>query len=156
MGRLYFLVGVYIARIEENVEIKRSVEKVFAYTTEANSWPSWQSIIREAEQTSPGTMCVGAMFKGTSRMMGISMKWTGKVTEYESNKNWAKNISYGSMIIEEHVTYDPTKEGVKFTIVYDVRAGGFLKLFSPIVINSMRKETQKSLNNLKNIFESQT
>lgn len=145
-----------MARIEESAEIKRPVEKVFAYTTEAKSWPKWQSIIMEAEQTSQGPMCVGATFKGISRMMGLSLKWTAKVTEYESNRKWAKNIACGSMIIEEHVNYDPVEGGIEFTIVYDMKVGGFLKLFSPMVASSMRKETKKSLTNLKSILEAQT
>jgi len=145
-----------MARIEESVEIKRPVDKVFAYTTEAKGWPKWQSIIMEAEQTSQGPMCVGTTFKGTSRMMGLSMKWTAKVTEYEPNRKWAKNITCGSMIIEEHVTYDPIEGGIKFTIVYDMKVGGFLKLFSPMVVSSTRKETKKSLSNLKSILEAQT
>jgi len=145
-----------MARIEESVEIKRPVDEVFAYTTEAKSWPKWQSIIMEAEQTSQGPVRVGTTFKGTSRMMGLSMKWTAKVTEYEPNRKWAKNITCGSMIIEEHVTYDPIEGRIKFTIVYDMKVGGFLKLFSPMVVSSMRKETKKSLSNLKSILEAQT
>ena len=145
-----------MARIEESVEIKRPIDKVFAYTTDAKSWPKWQSIIVEAEQTSQGPMSVGTTFKGTSRMMGLSMNWTAKVTEYESNKKWGKNITSGSMIFEEHVTYNPIEGGIKFTIVYDTKVGGFLKLFSPMVVSSMRKETKKSLSNLKTILEAQT
>jgi uncharacterized membrane protein len=145
-----------MARIEDSVEIKRPVDKVFDYTTEAKSWSKWQSIIMEAEQTSQGPMYVDTTFKGISRMMGLSMKWTAKVTEYEPNRKWAKNITCGSMIIEEHVTYDPIEEGrIKFTIVYNMKVGGFLKLFSPMVVNSMRKETKKSLSNLKSILEAQ-
>ena len=145
-----------MARIQESVEIKRPVDKVFAYTTEAKSWPGWQSIIMEAEQTSQEPMCVGTTFKGTSRMMGLSMKWTAKVTEYEQNRKWAKIIACGSMIIEEHVTYDSREGRTGFTIVYDMKVGGFLKLFSPMVVSSMRKETKKSLGNLKSMLEAQT
>lgn len=144
-----------MARIEESVEIKRPAENVFTYTTEAESWPKWQSFIMEAEQTSQGQIGVGTTFKGTNRMMGLSMKWTAKATEYEPNTKWAKNITCGSMIIEEHVTYDPTEGHVKFTIVYDMKVGGFLKLFSPMVVSTMRKETKKSLSNLKSILEAQ-
>ena len=145
-----------MARIEESVEIKRPVGDVFAYTTEAKSWPEWQSIITEAEQTSQGPWGVGTTFKGTSRMMGLSMKWTAKATEYEPNKKWGKNITCGSMTIEEHVTYEPIEERIRFTIVYDMKVGGLLKLFSPMVVSSMRKETKKSLSDLKSILEAQT
>ena len=142
-----------MARIEESIEIKRPVDKVFAYTTEAKNWPKWQSFIPEAEQTSLGPMNIGTAFKGVSRMMGRSMKWTAIATEYESNKKWGKNITCESLTIEEHVTYNPVEGGTTFTILYDMKAGGFLKLLSPVMAGSMRKETRKSLGNLKSILE---
>ena len=144
-----------MARIEESVEINSPVDKVFVYTTQAESWPKWQSFIPAAEQTSQGDMDVGTTFKGTNKMMGLSMKWDAKVTEYELNRKWAKNITCGSMTVEEHMTYDPIEAGTRFTILYDMKVGGFLKLFSPMIIRSMRQETKKSLNQLKSILESQ-
>ena len=145
-----------MARIEESVEIRCPADKVFAYTSEAKSWPEWQSIIIEAEQTSQGPVCIGATFKGITRMMGRSMKWTAEATEYELNKNWAKKITSGGLSISEYMTYDPIEGGTKFTIKYDMKAGGFLKLFSPMIVSTMRKETEKSLNDLKNILEART
>ncbi|HJX23246.1 MAG TPA: SRPBCC family protein [Candidatus Bathyarchaeia archaeon] len=142
-----------MARIEESIEIKCPVDNVFAYTTDAKNWPKWQSFIPEAEQTSQGPMNVGATFKGVSRMMGRSMKWTAIATEYESNKKWGKNITCGNMAIEEHVTYNPVEGATAFTIVYDMKVGGFLKLLLPVMAGSMRKETKKSLGNLKRILE---
>jgi hypothetical protein len=144
-----------MARIEESVQIHCPVDKVFAYTTVAKSWPEWQSIITEAQQTSQGPMDVGTTFKGTTRMMGLSMKWTAKVMEYEPNRKWVKNITSGSIIIEERMTYDRLEAGINFTIVYDIKVGGFFKLFSPMVVSSMRKETKKSLSDLKGIVEAQ-
>jgi uncharacterized membrane protein len=148
--------GEYVARIEESVEIKCPVEKVFAYTTDAKGWPKWQSIIMEAEQTSQGPWSVGTTFKGITRLMGLSMKWTAKATEYEPDKRWTKSIISGSICIEEKVTYVPIEGGTEFSMAYDMRVGGVFKLFSPMVVSSMRKETKKSLTNLKSILEAQT
>jgi uncharacterized protein YndB with AHSA1/START domain len=142
-----------MVRIEESIEIKRPVDKVFAYTTDAKNWPKWQSFMPEAQQTSQGLVNIGATFKGVSRMMGRSMKWTAIATEYESDKKWGKKISSGTLAIEEHITYNPVEGGTVFTIHYDMKAGGFLKLLSPVIANSMRKETKKSLGNLKSILE---
>ena len=145
-----------MARIEESVEIKCPVDKVFAYTTDAENWPKYQSIILESEQTSPGPWSVGTTFKGITRLMGLNMKWTAKATEYEPNVKWTKNIASGSITINEHVTYEPVDGRVKFTIVYDMKVGGLMKLFSPMIVSSMRRETKKSLGNLKSILEAQT
>jgi uncharacterized membrane protein len=145
-----------MARIEDSIVIKRSVDKVFAYTTDAKNWPKWQSFIPEAEQTSQGPVKVDATFKGVSRVMGRSMKWTAVATEYESNEKWAKNIASGNVAIEEHMTYSPVEGGTAFTIEYNMKAGGFLKLLLPMMARSMSKETKKSLGNLKTILESST
>ena len=144
-----------MARIEESVEIKRPIDRVLAYTTDAKSWPKWQSILPEAEQTSQGPVGVGTTFKGISRMMGLSMKWTAKATEYEPTKRFGKNITSVGMIVEQHNTYDPIEGHVKFTIVYNMKVRGIFKLFSPMLVSSMRKELKKSLSNLKSVLEAQ-
>jgi len=142
-------------RIEESVEIKCTIDKVFAYTTDAKSWPKWQSILPEAEQTSQGPVSIGTTFKGTVHMMGLSMKWTAKVTEYEPTKRFGKNITSAGMIIEQHNAYESIEGHVKFTIVYNMKVRGIFKLFSPMLISSMRKELKKSLSNLKVVLEAQ-
>ncbi len=144
-----------MARIEESIEIKSPVDKVFAYTTDAKSWPKWQPF-PEAEQTSPGPMGVGTTTKGKIHMMGLNMKWTAKVTEYEPNRKFGKNISSGPITNEQHNTYTPIEGGTKFTIVYDMKAGGIMKLLSPVVVSSVRKALKKAFSNLKGILETQT
>jgi len=145
-----------MAVIEESIHIKRPVDKVFTYTIDSRNWPIWQSIIIEAEQTSKGTMGIGTAFKGVVRMMGLSMNWTAEVKEYEQNTKWTKNITYTGMYISEHVTYDPVGELTIFTIRYDMKLSGFMKLFSPMIVSTMHKETTKSLAQLKSILETQT
>ena len=142
-----------MSKIEEGVDIHCPVEKAFAFTTEAGSWYKWQSIITEAEQTSKGPVGIGTTFKGSSRLMGRTMKWTAKATEYEPLRKFGKNITSGSVFIDQHNTYNPTEGGVRFTIAYDVKVNGFLKLLSPMMVSSMRKELQKSLITLKQVLE---
>ena len=142
-----------MARIEESVEIKCPADKVFTYVMDAKSWPKWHSAMLEAEGTSPGQMGVGTTFRGANRVMGRRMEWSSKVTEYELNKMWRENITSGSTQIEEHWTFDPVEGGTKFTLVYEMKVGGFLKLFSPMVVSTMRKETKGNLSNLKSILE---
>jgi len=144
-----------MARIEESVEIKRPADKVFAYTTDAKNCPKWQSILPQSEQTSQGPVGVGTTFKGKCHMMGLTLDWTAKATECEPNKKFGRNITSAAMLIEQHSTYSPTAEGVKFNFVYDIKVRGVFNLFSPMLISTIRKELKKSLGNLKGILESQ-
>jgi hypothetical protein len=142
-----------MSRIEESVEIHCPVEKAFAFTTDAGSWSTWRTIIPEAEQTSKGPVGVGTTFKGTNHLMGRTMKWTAQATEYETNRKFGKTITAGSVVIEQHNTYITTKDGVKFTIVQDMKVKGLLKLLSPMIVSSMQKDLKKSLGTLKQILE---
>ena len=142
-----------MSRIEESVEIHCPVEKAFAFTTDAGSWSTWLTFIPEAEQTSKGPVGVGTTFKGTNHLMGRTMKWTAQATEYETNRKFGKNITSGSVVIEQHNTYIPAKDGVKFTIVYDMKVKGLLKLLSPMIVSSMQKGLKKSFGTLKQILE---
>jgi len=142
-----------MARIKESVDIRCPVEKAFAFTIGAASWSKWRPMLPEAEQTSKGQVGVGTTFKGTSRMMGRTIGWTAKATEYELNKKFGKNITAGSVFVEQHNIYTPTKEGLKFTIMCDVTVNGFLKLLSPMLVSSLHKDLKESLGNLKRILE---
>jgi uncharacterized protein YndB with AHSA1/START domain len=145
--------GEYMGKIEESVEINLPVDKVFIYTTDAKSWPKWHAAIPEAEQTSQGQMGVGTTFKGKGRMMGMTSKWTAKTTEYEPDKKWGKIIDSGSVIIDDKLLFDSTDKGTKFTMVYDVKVSGFLKLLSSMIMSSMHKQLKLDLINLKRILE---
>jgi uncharacterized protein YndB with AHSA1/START domain len=145
-----------MARIEESIIIKCPVEKVFTYTTEAKSWPKWHGTMPEAEQTSQGQIGVGTTFRGTNRAMGQTSEWTGKVTEYEPHKRWGKVIDSKSTIIDNKLIFDPTEGGTRFTMLWDVKVSGFLKLLSPMILSLMRKQLKVDLINLKSILEAQT
>ncbi len=142
-----------MARIEESIEIRCPAEKAFAFTTDAKNWNRWQTIIPEAEQTSPGPVGIGTTFRGTNRMMGRTMQWTATAIEFEPAKKFGKNIVSGPVRIEQHDTYVPTKEGTRFILSYDVTVNGFMKLISPLIVGTMQKELRKSLGNLKEILE---
>lgn len=145
-----------MAIIEESIIIKCPVEKLFAYTTEAKSWPKWHGTIPEAEQTSQGQVGIGTTFRGKTRMMGQTSKWTAKLTEYQPYKRWGKVIDSGSIIIDDKLIFNPIEGGTRFTMVYDVTASGFLKLLSPMIISSMRKQLKTDVINLKNILDTRS
>jgi hypothetical protein len=83
------------------------------------------------------------------------MEWTGRATEYEPSSKFRKEITSGSVFIDQYNTYNPTETGMRFTLAYNLKVGGPLMLLSPMLVHSMRKELKQSLNNLKSILETQ-
>ena len=144
-----------MGRIEESIEIKSPVDKVFAYTTVAKDWPKWHDYIPEAEQTSHGPVGIDTTFKGKTRMWGLTLEWTGKVIEYDPVKRWRLIVDARSVSTDEKLTFDAAETGTRFTIVYDIKIGGLLKLLASRVDSSLRKRWKLGLISLKNILEAQ-
>jgi uncharacterized protein YndB with AHSA1/START domain len=148
--------GNQMARIEVSVEINRPIEQVFAYVTDIKNLSKWDSAILEVEQTSSGQIGIGTTFKGANKVIGRRMPWTSKVTDCGSNQKWSETISSGKTSIDLYWTFESIGRGTKFIEVYDMKIGGFLKLFAPMITSSTRKGLKKSLGNLKSILEPQT
>jgi hypothetical protein len=144
-----------MSRIIERVDIKCPVNKVFAYTLDVKSWPKWQVFIREPEQTSQGQIRIGTTFMWITHMMGLSVKSTAKVINFELNKRWSENMVTPRAIIEGHLFFDPIERGTQFTLRCNMMLSGYLKLFSSMFVRSMRKQMKVALKNIKSILEAQ-
>jgi uncharacterized protein YndB with AHSA1/START domain len=145
-----------MARIEESVEINRPIDQVFAYVTDIKNLSKWEPAILEVEQTSSGQIGIGTTFKGANKVMGRGMPFTSKVTDYLPNKKWSETISSGSTLIDLYWTFDSVGGGTKFIEVYDMKIGGFLRLFSSMIIGSMRRQLKLDLSKLKSTLETQS
>jgi len=119
--------------------------------------PKWHASVTEPEQTSQGPIGIGTTLRWTNHMMGLRMKTTAKVTEYEPNKKWSLDFTVGgSAAVENHMFFDPIEGGTRFTLRYDMKVSGFFKLFSPLIARSVRKLVKGALNSIKTILEAQT
>ncbi len=139
--------------LEENIFINCPVDKVFAFTADVNNWTKWQRTATACKQTSLGQIGIGTTYSWVNKTMGLKVKTVAKVTEYELNKKWSKNIISGGTVVEDCMFFDPIEKGTKFTLRYDMKVGGFLKLLSPMIISSTRKSMKEAVNNLKNSLE---
>lgn len=145
-----------MSKIEANVEIKRPVERVFAYLTDVKSRPKWEPAMLEIEQTYGAEWAVGAKFRGINVVMGRRMPWTAELKEYEPNKNILMNIISEMSSIKERFSLDPVEGGTKLNIVYTLELCGFAKLIAPAVMGTLKKQVSENLVRLKGILEAQT
>jgi len=139
--------------VRESVIIKRPAEQVYAYVTDLKNLPQWEPAILEVEQTSSGDLGVGTTYRGVNKMMGMRMNWTSIVNECEPNKKWSETIISGGSRIDEHLDFDSVDGSTKFTLAYDMKAGGILRLLSPLITSTTRKQLKENLGNLKRILE---
>ena len=142
-----------MVKMQKTQIFKCPVDRAFTFITDMNNLTQWETNMSDVEILTPGELGVGSKFSGKAKVMGMRMKWIAEITGWESNKRYAEKISSGSSVINVQLLFEPTDTGTKLSMVREMEMGGFMKLLSPIMTNMIRKQSDESFENLKNILE---
>jgi uncharacterized protein YndB with AHSA1/START domain len=142
-----------MATTQASIDIKRTPESIFAYMTDSKNRPRWDTSMIEMEQTSAGPKGVGTTYRGAYRMVGARRTWTAKLNRFDPNKAVSYTITSGSLQVQQEVTLVPVEAGTKLNFGIELRLHGLLKLFTPMIIRTVNRQTRANLGRLKNILE---
>jgi carbon monoxide dehydrogenase subunit G len=120
-------------RVEVSVTIQRPLEDVFAYITNFENNPRWQSGMQECRFTSEPPLRVGSTYKQVARFLGQRIESTFEVLEYEPNRMIRFHSTSGTFPIRIMRAVEPAGNGTKVTAVIEGDPGGLLKLAAPLV-----------------------
>jgi len=141
-------------RVENSVVINQPIEEVFAFVSNTENGPLWQTQVQEAKVTSDGPFGVGSTTAQTAHFLGRGIETEGEITEYEQNRKIAWKSTSGPIPGEGQNTFEAVGEGqTKFTLTAELDIGGFFKLAEPLVARSARRQMEANLDNLKDILE---
>src|SRR5215207_3985490 len=139
---------------EHSVVIDRPIEEVFAFVTDPNNDPLWQSTSLETEQTSEGAVDVGATFRNTSKLLGRRIESTMEVTENEPPRRQYVRITSGPIPGEGCYLFEPADGGsTRFTQTFEAEVGGFFRLAEPLVERAISRQTEADMATLKDLLE---
>ena len=142
-------------REERSVVIDRLVEEVFAFATDPNNDPLWQSTSLETEQTSEGPLDVGATLRNTSKFLGRRIESTFEVTENESPHRQCVRVTSGPIPGSGCYLFESADGGsTRFTQIFEAEMGGFFRLAEPLVGRALRRQMQADMATLKDLLES--
>jgi uncharacterized membrane protein len=140
--------------IRASIIINKTVDEVFAHVTDVKTWSHWEAGLLKAEQTSDGPISVGTTFKGMNQALGQRMEWTSEVTNYTPCESWGQKIISKGWSTEEGLAFEPFQgSATKFSLVSELKMGGLLRLFAPLITRKMQKQIESNLVRLKNILE---
>src|ERR671917_1257327 len=143
-------------REEHTVVIERSVEEVFAFTTDPNNESLWQSTSLETEQTSEGEVEVGTTFRNTSKFLGRRIESTYQVTENDSPHKQCVRITSGPLPGAACYLFELADGGsTRFTQTFETEVGGFFRLAEPLVGRAIRRQTEADMATLKDMLEAE-
>jgi uncharacterized protein YndB with AHSA1/START domain len=141
-------------REEHTVVIERSVEAVFAFTTDPNNESLWQSTSLETEQTSEGEVDVGTTFRNTSKFLGRRIESTYQVTENDPPHKQCIRITSGPISGAACYLCEPADGGsTRFTQNFETEVGGFFRLAEPLVARAIRRQMEADMATLKDLLE---
>ena len=139
-------------KLEDNVIIHQSPDKVFAFTTDIKNNPRWQSDILEIEQITHGTFGRGSAYRCVNIFMGQRFESEATVSEYIPTQKCSYQIKAGSINAENSFIYEPINGSTKFTTRINLRLG-FLSLAAGLFKRTAKEQIKNDLNRLKNILE---
>ena len=142
-------------REEHSVVIVRPVEEVFAFATDPNNDPLWQSTSLETEQTSEGPLDVGATLRNTSKFLGRRIESTFEVTENEPPHRQCMRVTSGPIPGSGCYLFESADGGsTRFTQIFEAEVGGFFRLAEPLVGRALLRQMQADMATLKDLLES--
>jgi uncharacterized protein YndB with AHSA1/START domain len=140
-----------VIRIEFTTDVDRPPSEVFAYLTDAESLPEWQSGAVEARWE--GEKAPGAHVTEVRKFLGRRMESELEVTEYEPDRRFALKVLSGPVPFSVEHTLEPRDGGTRLTFVGEGEPGGFFKLAEPIVARTAERQFKGDFETLKDVLE---
>ena len=141
-------------RFQFSLDIARPPAEVFAYVTDADRLPEWQSSAVEAQWQ--GEKAPGARIREVRKFLGRRMDSELEVTEYEPDRLFGLKTLSGPVPFSVHQTLEPSDGGTRLTFVGEGEPGGFFKLAEPVVGRVAERQFKNDFETMKDILEGRT
>lgn len=140
-----------MVRIEFSVDVNRPPSEVFAYLTDADRLPEWQSGAVEAQWE--GEKARGAHIREVRKFLGRRMETKLEVTEYEPDRRFALRAVSGPVPFSVTQVLEPRDGGTRLSFSGEGEPGGFFKLAETIVARVAERQFKNDFETMKDILE---
>jgi mannose-6-phosphate isomerase-like protein (cupin superfamily) len=141
-------------RIAQNVDIRCSLEEVFAFVADPRNDTHWTPAVEEVHKTSEGPLGAGTMFEAVFRLLGRRFVATFKIAEYEPNRKVVlEPPTSGPVQLVGTRSVEVVPGGARLSITIEGRTGGFFRVAEPIFARLASRQLKASLADLKDLLE---
>lgn len=143
--------------IDESIVIDRGRSEVFAFATDPDNVPLFNSNMISFEQLTEGPVGKGTRNRGSVRVVGKTIEWVTEVTEFEPDRRYVSRSVESPVGFELDIKYEDANGGTKVTWHQesDTYGGFFGKLADPLVTRMYGKDVRSNLEKLKELIEAQ-
>ncbi|MDQ3662413.1 MAG: SRPBCC family protein [Actinomycetota bacterium] len=140
-------------RFEITEVVDRPAEEVFAYLTDPEKLPEWQSMVSESRQDSSGLMSVGTRVTNVRNFLGRRIESQAEVTAYESPRRFDLRVVSGPVPFQISHTLEPREGTTIVKVEAQGEPGGFFKLAEPLVGRQAERQFKNDFATLKDLLE---
>jgi uncharacterized membrane protein len=140
-------------RIVTEVEINCPSDEVFAYISNFENNPQWQSGQVSATFTSDGPLRVGSTYDQVAKFLDRTIVSEFEVLEYEPGHRIKASSTSGSFPITFTRIVEPDDGGAAVKAIIEGDASGFFKLAEPLMARLVQRSVDSDYQNLKQIME---
>ncbi len=144
-----------MVRAQESIFVERPIEEVFAYLTDLERVPEWQTNVLFLQLQS-GTMRAGAKLVELRKFLGRRVESIVEVTEYEPPYRYTIAVQSGPIPFEISNVLSETEGGTRIDAAIEGEPGRFFGLVEWRVVKAVERELWNSLATLKDILEART
>ena len=141
--------------VEIDILINRPSEEVFAYIAHFPNNVHWQSGVKEATITSPDPFGVGSTYTQISQFLGKQIVFNFEITAYEAHHLVEFKTVSGSFPVKIRRAVEPVNShSTRVIAIIEGEAGGFFRLFAPLLDWMTKRSIQGDYARLKHLLES--
>jgi uncharacterized protein YndB with AHSA1/START domain len=142
-----------VVRADASILVERPIEEVFAYLTDLECVPEWQTNVLFLQLDVPGRLRVGARLIELRKFLGRKVESVVEVTEYDPPHRYTTRVQSGPIPFEISNVFSEAEGGTRIDAAVEGEPGRFFGLVEWRVVKAVERELWNSLATLKDILE---
>jgi len=144
----------YSMRVEESIEINRSLQEVFDYVSDVGNYPEWMAHALEVRKDTAGPPQQGDRFTLAIESVGRRFETPYERSTYVANRQYTDRAVGGPVPNQWwESTFQEVPGGTRLTRAVDAVSGGLLELLEPLQKRAAERQLGKDLKTLKDVLE---
>lgn len=140
-------------KVSDSIDISSPCSEVFAFVSDLNNLPKWQSEVVQSTVVTPGPVKVGTRFDEVVKVGPWRLPTHCVVTQYEPERLMAFKADSSPIGFVAKVGLEQIKDKTRVTMDGTASLRGFYRLMQFALAGDLRKGVKQELKALKEIME---
>ncbi|HZC29842.1 MAG TPA: SRPBCC family protein [Gaiellaceae bacterium] len=142
-----------MATVDQTFTVGAAPAVVFAFVTDPERAPVWQSSLLEARLDPEGAVRAGTQIHEVRKLLGRRIESIVEVTELEPERVFAGRVKTGPIPWSFTYRFEEADASTRVVFHMEGEPGGFFRLAEPLVIRTVEKQLANDFSTLKELVE---